>query len=503
MAGLAEIEVVGCDEGCEHVWGEERVVKVGRNDDDFNERTKDIYGKYSANHDYAATQPKEAHTGQYCQLCGGWRGSLGLEPTVDAYVGHMVLIARALWRVLRGDGSFLLNLGDSYGTGGSGQNFSSNTHGTLHSTKEEGGYGHIRQGGIKGMQKQLLGIPWRVALALQADGWYLRSAPPWIKASAMPESVRDRATTAHEFWFQLAKSKRYYWDAEAVRQSPANYERKGGTAPYTANGSATHGIGSDSLHQMAPAGRNRRTSDIWNESLDARIAFYRDQLAHLEHVKEHGGILLDEGGDPLGLHINTQGYKGAHFATFGEKLIMPLIKAGTSAKGCCPECGSPWRRVTDRKGHPSLATGGLDPQGVGSLRDENGKIHWGDQHPEKNPDRWTPTITTTGWTPTCDCWKAACEKRGMSYADDYEHMNYIDSWLPELAPIPCTVIDPFTGSGTVPAVARRLGRKWIGIELNREYCDDHIIPRLSEPLFEWAEEQEAAPMIEQGELFTL
>jgi hypothetical protein len=70
-------------------------------------------------------------------------------------------------------------------------------------------------------------------------------------------------------------------------------------------------------------------------------------------------------------------------------------------------------------------------------------------------------------------------------------------------PIPCTVIDPFTGSGTVPAVARRLGRKWIGIELNREYCDDHIIPRLSEPLFEWAEEQEAEPMIEQGELFTL
>jgi hypothetical protein len=292
----------------------------------------------------------------------------------------------------------------------------------------------------------------------------------------MPESVRDRATTAHEFWFQLAKSKTYYWDAEAVRARAAKSTLARAEAGYVhgGNGQRKAAAGrndADIVNRPFGQGRNRRTSDFWNESLDARIAFYQAQLAHLEHVREHGGILLDEGGDPLGLHINTSGYKGAHFATFGEKLIAPLILGGTSQRGRCPECGASWVRVTKSpKYEPDILP-------VGTRQVDNSR---GDKtrRLDGKSEQWKQAtqITTTGWTPTCQC------NAGP--------------------PTPCTVLDPFLGSGTTAATARRLGRNWIGIELSKEYCDDHIIPRLSEPLFEWAEqEREAEAVIEQGELF--
>jgi hypothetical protein len=269
----------------------------------------------------------------------------------------------------------------------------------------------------------------------------------------MPGSQQDRPTTSHEHVFLLSKNKRYFYDNEAIREPPAGYSRKGGSAPYTANGSATHGIGSDSLHQMAANGRTVRT--VWT--------------------------------------INPGSYAGAHFATFPPALVEPMIKAGTSAKGCCPECGAPWERVTDRKGSPSLAVGGMDPQGVGSLRDENGKIHWGDQHPDKNPERWKPTVTTTGWTPTCSHYDAL-------YYSDFPKPKSARKWSqrarsgnwfkrvrkrPGLAhwPVePCTVLDPFAGTFTTGLEAVILGRRAVGIELSKDYCDEHIIPRLGKDL---------------------
>jgi hypothetical protein len=339
-------------------------------------------------------------------------------------------------------------------------------------------------------------------------------------------SVRDRATTAHEFWFQLAKGKRYYWDAEAVMVAyPASsIERFKYTFAHSVKAGAEGNIlGRDTSPHSGifaqqgkdtSAGRNRRTSDFWNESLDARIAFYRDQLAHLEHVKEHGGILLDEGGDPLGLHINTQGYKGAHFATFGEKLIMPLILGGTSARGACPSCGSPWVRVTEKESAPAeMFTNRSGPTDelvysgsrVGGVWKGQGQKlqEWRNAHP----------VTTTGWTPTCSHYDALYysdfpkPKSARKWAQRAASGNWfkrvrkrpgLDHWPVE----PCTVLDIFLGSGTTAATARRLGRKWVGIELNKKYCDDHIIPRLSEPLFEWAE-REPEPEIEQAELFSL
>jgi hypothetical protein len=182
------------------------------------------------------------------------------------------------------------------------------------------------------------------------------------------------------------------------------------------------------------------------------------------------------------LHINTSGYKKAHFATFGEKLIAPLILGGTSAKGCCSSCGAPWQRMTEKpKYEPDIL-----PVGVRQVDDSRGDKT---RRLDGKSEQWKQAaqITTTGWTPTCSC--EAPEEGFVVYENGKRY----------LAPVPCTVIDIFVGSGTTLKVARRLGRHGIGIELSQKYCDEHIIPRLSEPLFEWAEQEQqgSEPVIEQ------
>ena len=169
----------------------------------------------------------------------GWLGSYGNEPTPDMFVAHTVSIFREVRRVLRDDGTLWLNLGDSYNGDGN-----------------------------------LVGIPWRVALALQADGWILRQDVIWHKPSPMPESVRNRCTKAHEYVFLFAKEKGYFYDAEAVREAPAGYTRKGGKADWTAESGHTNGVGSSSFHQMAPNGANRR--DVW--TVDKPLMTLRDDL---------------------------------------------------------------------------------------------------------------------------------------------------------------------------------------------------------------------------------
>jgi DNA modification methylase len=481
MAGLPEIEIPGCAEGCEHVWGEERVVKVGRNDDDFNERTKDIYGKYSANHDYAAIQPKEAHTGQYCQLCGGWRGCLGLEPTVEMFVGHIVLVARELWRVLREDGTFWLNFGDSYSGGGgyspgspSNVNRIAGTYdGSFRVPRDEA---REAKHGVKvvpsGLKpKDLIGIPWLVAFALQADGWYLRSDIIWAKGvsfcptysgSCMPESVRDRPTKGHEYVFLLSKSKRYFYDATAVREANVKPFDNSNRSSYKDTASSYsletgHKVKSDAGLPLNPSGRNLRT--VWT--------------------------------------INPGSYAGAHFATFPPALVEPMIKAGTSQRGCCPECGAPWERVTEKaKYEPDIL-----PVGVRQVDDSRGDKT---RRLDGKSEQWKQAaqVTTTGWTPTCSHYDwdhcAVCGTEMDDY--DQEHGDRLDcghnicaeclmageagDHVREctLAPVPCTVLDPFLGSGTTAEVAIRLGRRAVGIELSQDYCDDHIIPRLDKDL---------------------
>lgn len=227
----------------------------------------------------------------------GVDGQIGLEETPAAYVAKLVDVFREVRRVLRDDGTVWLNLGDSYAGAGYSNHY--NTGGAQRS--EGGKQRHLLQTG-KG-NKQLLGIPFRVAFALQEDGWILRADIIWAKSNPMPESVKDRPTKAHEYIFLLSKQPRYYYDAEAVREPLAEttlernqYGRPRDQHKHFANGQKHSNDNMPSHHRdmnCTPAGRNRRS--VWT--------------------------------------VSTTPYKGAHFAVFPPKLIEPCVLAGCPTGG--------------------------------------------------------------------------------------------------------------------------------------------------------------------------
>jgi DNA modification methylase len=241
-----------------------------------------------------------------CGKCGATRidSQLGLEPTPEAYVERMVEVFRHVRRVLRDDGTVWLNLGDSYASTAPGTRNGSGT-GLNAKPEQIAQRADWRESGLPLKPKDLVGIPWRVAFALQADGWYLRSDIIWAKPNPMPESVTDRPTKAHEYLFLLTKSARYYFDADAVRE-PNEHPFRTGTNPRhdairSLNG-RDRGRMDDSPIDSNPAGRNIRT--VWN--------------------------------------IATEPFPGAHFATFPKKLVEPCVKAGSAPGDTIldPFCGS-------------------------------------------------------------------------------------------------------------------------------------------------------------------
>ena len=224
----------------------------------------------------------------------GVDGQLGLEETPDAYVANMVAVFRAVRRVLRDDGTLWLNLGDSYSGAAGGNNRGEGAGGG----KERGkaiGFGTLPkrkdlEGGLK--HKDLAGIPWRVAFALQADGWWLRQDIIWYKPNPMPESVTDRCTKAHEYIFLLTKSAKYFYDNEAVKEKSLHV----GVTHRAANKGKAHSeeAGLDTRPKVdwtTPETRNKRS--VWT--------------------------------------VATKPYRDAHFATFPPKLIEPCILAGSAA----------------------------------------------------------------------------------------------------------------------------------------------------------------------------
>jgi len=231
----------------------------------------------------------------------GHDGQIGLESTPEAYVARMVEVFREVRRVLRDDGTCWVNLGDSYaattkGSGGTGKS-------TLVGTpNDENGQiftpRRLEIGSLK--PKDLVGIPWRVAFALQADGWWLRQDIIWHKPNPMPESVRDRCTKAHEYVFLLTKSERYFYDAEAVSEAVsgnAHARRKDGDLTAKQKQYATqHKNGGHSGLSVVACGGTRNRRSVWT--------------------------------------VTTKPYSGAHFAVMPAALVEPCIKAG------CPEGGT-------------------------------------------------------------------------------------------------------------------------------------------------------------------
>lgn len=405
----------------------------------------------------------------------GVDGQIGMERTPEEYVARLVAVFREVRRVLRDDGTLWLNIGDSYASGkGTCHNPGGGPKSYIQEKErfqlDRGSVTSLRESGLK--PKDLVGIPWRVAFALQADGWWLRSEIVWAKKAPMPESVRDRPTRSHEKVFLLTKAARYFYDAEAVRELPADYSRKGGSATYTANGSTTNGVGSSTLHQMNSRGRNQR--DVWT--------------------------------------LGPEPYPEAHF-----EIPRRAILAGTSARGCCPRCGAPWKRVVERTSEatgwqPTCTCGApgdwqpddleiiASPLGGDSERDDptmqTGRAGMNRLRSDNEGQRPITRYEQRQYAAhlRISPHRVAMADQAGSAFDHYVRTDKsgaravpqdllerwiergelervtIPTWSPP-DPVPCTVLDPFLGSGTTLAVAKELGRWGVGVELNGDYVD--------------------------------
>jgi DNA modification methylase len=420
-----EPEVWDGDSSCDHVWGEGKKVSTGHNDGDRPQLSRGSYNGGGEDKYYVGKQ--EGSQGQFCQHCNAWRGSLGLEPTPELFVQHIVQIFSELKRVLRDDGTLWLNFGDSYTSGGRKVQ-TNDSIGSRGPVPE--GYRSPQPPGLK--PKDLVGVPWRVAFALQADGWYLRSDIIWNKPNPMPESVTDRPTKSHEYLFLLTKSQKYFYDAEAIKE------------PVTGNSHPRgHGVNPKAMSSW-------KTPDGWDTSIGKghHGQFHRDGREKGKtgyKVKQNPSFsaavseLVENRNKRTVWTIPTHPMPEAHFATFPPKLIEPCILAGTSEKGCCTECGAQRVRVVEKEyGEDTSSTNHI----------AGGDVTIG-QGWEGFQRRGEVKSKTTGWIPGCECGKE---------------------------PIPCTTIDPFFGSATTGIVSYKHGRKFIGIELSKTYLDDIAIP---------------------------
>lgn len=372
-----------------------------------------------------------------CLKCGAVRvdQQIGLEASPQEFIAKMVEVFEEVRRVLRSDGTLWLNLGDSYAS-----NWPCNRRSVVGSGSLENGKREARPPRLGGLKdKDLMGIPWRVAFALQEAGWWLRSDLPWVKRSAMPESVQDRPAKALEYVFLLTKSPKYFFDMQSVRVEMAdssvqrlsqNVEAQAGSdrVPGKTNGNMKavghvrdrslpqnrNGI-TDHLDNTPAGGRNFRNSDLFFSSIG----------------EPHGLISMDD--ELVGLDVNPSGFKEAHFATFPSKLVEPLIKASTSEKGVCAECGKAWERLREPSEEYAKHLGT-------SVHDHEDDLGRGMRVNKKVNAEYS----TIGWQKTCKC-----------ETDDV---------------VPATVLEPFAGAGTTLLVAKRLGRCSVGAELNPEYC---------------------------------
>ena len=403
---------------CVHVW--DTSIRPGQSGGNGRTSTLTKGGdRRKGDHENYGAFP--ATTSACCQRCSAWRSSLGLEPQVGMYVSHLVQVFREVRRVLRPDGTCWIVIGDSYAASGwknQGRGSPTLNDGQADFACRQAQHG-LGSGTTPGVPaKNLLGVPWRLAFALQADGWVLRQEMTWVKVAPMPESVQDRPTSATEKVFLLAPQGRYYFDMDAVK-TPAVCTPRPESSRW--NGEAKH----------QQDGRQRGKTGLGFNRPEAGASM-RNYL-----------LLGPEPFSSRGLGVDTD-----HFAVMPTALVEPCVLAGTSQHGCCSHCLAPYRRVLARGARPLVGVdlpltsrrsadgSAASPHGTGSaLRVSNSAndAQWRAGHPDH----------PTGWAPTCP------------------HTD---------APVvPCTVLDPFCGAGTVALVADRLGRDSLGIDLNADY----------------------------------
>ena len=349
-------------------------------------------------------------------------GQLGSEETFDQFVARMVEWAQEVKRVLHPSGTLWINFGDSYN--------SSMTRGTYGDQSKHGYEPHgVKRTRIKTMSpKNLIGQPWRIAFALQEMGFILRSDIIWHKPNPMPSSVRDRPTSSHEYLFLFSKRNRYFYDQDAIRDPLKNVE--------------------DNKRQLLYQQRKRAERTTEEKPDDVHHSVSEAFKASEETVQQ---ALIRGANKRTVWTIPTEAFPDAHYATFPRALVEPVILAGTSEAGCCPVCLSPLVRdriasdlFTEHGGERKRADApGAEVSPTSVFR--TGKIR---------------VYAQGDWRPTC--------------------RHEFDQ------PIPCTVLDPFSGSGTTGVVANNLGRNYVGIELSPESVQmslDRIFKNSKTPLF--------------------
>jgi len=453
--GSETIKMWGGDPECEHEWAEETA--------SFNKQGGE--GKQSTN---LGTLRGEDQKSDFCSECGAWRGSLGLEPHPQLFIDHLAEICLEIKRVLKPSGTFWINLGDSYASmkgkcynpGGGATSLPQDAFKEL--TREQNPNRMLKSDGGWLQPKQLLMIPARVAIALQHDGWILRNDIIWHKPNHMPSSVKDRLTCAYEHVFLFAKARRYYFDLDAIRKphsastiqrvtQPNVMNQQGGEKQIALRGKKKSpkdrgsrsadmvkslaekyqgkfdGIGEESEKYGSPRARTqrRRKSD---ENYPYLVEHHHDENFYHPKGKNPGDLW----------RIPTTPFPGAHFATFPPKLIKPIVKAGCP-RWICSRCGKPRTRITEPKF----------------------TLHTGETESKYLKGTSANRLALL---------RQAAREQGVEYVNERETAGWSDcgcgaDWVGGV------VLDPFAGSGTALRVARRLGRRFIGIEINPEYAE--------------------------------
>lgn len=420
----------GGDPACDHEWIE---LPVRRAPDANRGLAQTGNGAPETRMPGLEAVPYPVSSGATCNLCGAWNGQLGLEPTPQDYVMHLLEVFTELWRVLREDGVCWLNLGDSYNAYNGNRGASSTTIDRNRGRKDAelpGGHG-LSAKELK--NKDLVGIPWWVAFTLRSAGWYLRADVIWRKPNPMPASVRDRPTSSHEHVFLLTKKPRYHYDWLAVVE-PFVDARMGRDKAKVSSvrdvGGRTDGFTKpNNVDPSKNGGKNRR--DVWTEEEDEWTTFQR----WLDWMREQGEQHPDV------WDITTRPFKGAHFAVFPPALASICARAGTSPVAC-GTCGTPWKRLVE-KARPIEQTDRIKNLSLGQVAGTGGAIDGG-------------TSSTTlglyaGEVPTTDSLEPAC-----SHYDPTGR---------------CLVVDPFAGASTTGVVAAELGLDFVGCELVPDYAE--------------------------------
>jgi len=429
-------QIFDAHEGCDHEWV-----------DGFQCPTKMAIQGSTETEKYASlVEEGAAPTTSFCAHCPGWKGWFGLEPHPDLFTKHAVDLLRPLRRILRHDftgrlartnGSFLLNVGDSYAGSGKGAWKNDELQKEIYVPKP--GYDPITKmpktpAGFK--PKDLMLIPHRLAIALHADGWWLRNDIIWRKKAPMPSGGNDRFSSSHEHIFLLAPNKHYFFDMDAVREpyshaSMARYAYAFSDSHHGAKATNNPAVKVGGKIDMNPHGRRRL--DVWEvwdeEEIQELFAEFIKYTAEIQDVWE----------------IKTANTSSSHYAAYPEELVEIPIKACTSPQ-VCASCGAPQMRIVKKKEHDAVAqkAGGADKSGGYGGKS---KKHPGGQTPAEikrnilNSMRYRETI---GWELPCKCKSPSLEK--------------------------AVVIDPFGGTFTTAAVARKLGRSFISCDLSVDYC---------------------------------